>query len=53
LRLDRASVRTPVVGDVSTVIEVYTTPPDYELEQWLLVMECRMDKNRRTVMALA
>jgi hypothetical protein len=29
---DEISVRAPIVGDVATVIEVYTTPPGYELE---------------------
>lgn len=29
---DGASVRAPIVGDVAAVIEVYTTPPGYELE---------------------
>lgn len=29
---DGTSVRAPVVGDVATVVEVYTTPLGYELE---------------------
>jgi hypothetical protein len=29
---DGTSVRAPIVGDVAAVIEVYTTPPGYELE---------------------
>jgi hypothetical protein len=29
---DGISVRAPIVGDVAAVIEVYTTPPGYELE---------------------
>jgi hypothetical protein len=31
-RPDGISVRAPIVSDVAAVIEVYTTPPDYELE---------------------
>jgi hypothetical protein len=29
---DRTSVRAPCVGDVATVIDVYSNPPGYELE---------------------
>ncbi|MFM2088792.1 MAG: hypothetical protein RLZZ237_3661 [Pseudomonadota bacterium] len=29
---DGSSVRAPIVGDVAAVLEVYTTPPGYELE---------------------
>jgi hypothetical protein len=41
---DAFNIRQPVVGDVATIIEVYSKPPGYELEcsdgsgitQWLL-----------------
>ncbi|MDN4056462.1 hypothetical protein QPK32_25720 [Massilia sp. YIM B02763] len=29
---DGTSIRAPIVGDVATVVEVYSTPPGYELE---------------------
>jgi len=29
---DGTSVRAPIVGDVATIIDLYTNPPGYELE---------------------
>lgn len=41
---DAFNLRAPVVGDIATIIEVYTSPPGYELEcsdrdgvtQWMI-----------------
>ncbi|WP_431476394.1 hypothetical protein [Massilia eburnea] len=41
---DAFNLRAPAIGDVATIIEVYTSPPGYELEcsdgngitQWLM-----------------
>lgn len=29
---DEFNLRQPVVGDVATIVEIYTKPPGYELE---------------------
>ena len=44
---DRFDLRQPVVGDVATIVEVYSTPPGYELEcsdaggitQWMIAFQ--------------
>lgn len=45
--VDEFNLRQPVVGDVATIIEVYLSPPGYELEcsdsngitQWLVAFD--------------
>jgi hypothetical protein len=44
---DEFDLRPPVVGDVATIIEIYSTPPGYELEcsdgngitQWMMAFQ--------------
>lgn len=43
---DEFNLRSPIVGDVATIVEIYSDPPGYELEcsdvngitQWLIAL---------------